>query len=572
MYEDEQDIPDLFQRFSYEGEKYIKNQNGEWVVNYHHTDGKIPYNNLAYKKLNILLENTRIAEFAVTVRLLKVFTKEERAAIWKKVSEYLRKHKITYVRKVEPTRSRIDKLRYNRGDPMDYEVKITNRVHEHYLVDHIDTKKKLGTAKDVRQIFENAFSRVLAPGQFEVDMPKEVKDEADYHSRLFYFTKFNQPRRVILFQSGMGERIYFASRSWWITADGTTTTQEKLWEPVKERCEKWAQGELEKEQEQERKEHKEQYRLQLKRFKESLIRQQLESERLEWETMERKNEIRKELRRDCKDSLERETRYEPSDMRNTSSDENRRKQLEWAESELKRLSGNDTTPPTTQSPTPCRIYLSRSRRPQVGSSKKVRLVIKRNDWFSNFRSGAIKPNEAINCWLNAPPDEPVDTRKLPVMFERESMSALRNGYNFIIGDYNAMDGPAPIWAKSMMNTSQERYIGFFNALRDYLKANEQYDLFLILTDLEWEAMLDEQTDETYCDWSCSLIGEPTIYNTVLPQWILDIKRVNYEKYCYLRDELRRRLNIQEHRVYHFSYPNLTEERYWSVNYSCTFKD
>ena len=151
--------------------------------------------------------------------VLRYFTKLSVSTLrenWKRLHKNLKKSKIIYAAVIELTEG-CDDL------PNDC-------VHYHFL---IDTKLDRGELMETMKMICLKSNLGVYKQDFDLIYPNSgIKDWVA--RKIHYFTKFNHPTKVILFNVGLRIRKFYYSSDWFIEQDGTPTKKSAILKRLKD--------------------------------------------------------------------------------------------------------------------------------------------------------------------------------------------------------------------------------------------------------------------------------------------------------------------------------------------------
>ena len=165
----------------------------------------------------ILENNHRFPKHEIELRYFVELPIDVIRANWRRLQRKLREADIIYAAAIELTTIG------NYGP-------LNNRVHYHFLIDSELDRKSL---KDVmKAACEKAKLGAYGSGRdFDLTFPNH--GIYDWDGKIKYFTKFGYPEKVHLFKPVYRVQKFYYCGGWFIEADGTPTTRQKILKRIK---------------------------------------------------------------------------------------------------------------------------------------------------------------------------------------------------------------------------------------------------------------------------------------------------------------------------------------------------
>jgi len=187
----------------------------------HWTSSHETYQSAARREYQLLLANRREANHLITVNYFREYSTQEICAKWKVLKASLQQQDIIAFVTVEIT-TRPQTL--PDGSHKYYPV---NRIHYHFLIDSVLSERQL------RGIFKQAcLDAGLVGNEFRI-LYESIPDRKSFEHKCKYILKFdNFSDQAILFEPGTGINKICAIGRWFLNADGTRASKEKMWKTI----------------------------------------------------------------------------------------------------------------------------------------------------------------------------------------------------------------------------------------------------------------------------------------------------------------------------------------------------
>jgi hypothetical protein len=185
------------------------------------TDSRETHQNAARREYHLLLTNPREANHFITLKYLREFSAQRIRTTWTILKDLLKQQGIVAFSIAEiTTRPHV----LSNGSRRYYPI---NRIHYHLLVDSDLSERQL------RDIFNHsAVDAGLMKNEFEVQY-ESIPDRKTFERKCKYTLKFdNFSEQAILFQPGTGINKVASIGRWFINADGTRASKDKMWKSI----------------------------------------------------------------------------------------------------------------------------------------------------------------------------------------------------------------------------------------------------------------------------------------------------------------------------------------------------